>query len=137
MKKFLNEFKEFAMKGNVIDMAVGVVIGSAFSAIVTSLVNDMIMPIIALFTSNVSFSDLKLVLKDDVTLNYGNFIQVVVNFIIIAFSIFVVIKAINATKAKFEELAKQKEQIEEAKPAEPSDEVKALNKIISLLENKQ
>ena len=101
--KFLTDFKEFAVKGNVIDMAVGVIIGGAFGKIVTSLVNDVIMPCIGKLTGGISFTELKYeltaaVVEDGVEksaavyLNYGNFIQNVVDFVIIAFSIFVMIK---------------------------------------------
>ncbi len=102
----LKEFKEFAMRGNVVDLAVAVVIGGAFGKIVTSFVNDVIMPPIGLLLGGVDFSDLKIVMKaataevEAVTLNYGSFINTVVDFVIIAFAIFIVIKAINATKKK-------------------------------------
>jgi large conductance mechanosensitive channel len=102
---FWADFKAFAMKGNVIDMAIGVVIGAAFGKIVTSLVNDVIMPLVGLLVGGFNFSDLKItlhkaimdgdtVVKDAVYLNYGNFIQETVNFLIIAFCIFLVIKGI-------------------------------------------
>ena len=119
MKKFLNEFKEFAMKGNVMDMAVGVIIGGAFGKIVSSLVNDLLMPLVGALIGNVDFTTLsatlreavmdgETVVKPAVVLNYGNFIQVTVDFLIVAFCIFAVIKAINAMKKK-----------EEPAPAEP------------------
>lgn len=102
MSKIVDEFKEFAMKGNVIDMAVGVAIGAAFNNIVNSLVNDVIMPIFAAVSSDVKFTDLKLVLKQTgdevITLNYGQFIQYSVNFLIIAVSIFAVIKLMNKAR---------------------------------------
>jgi len=106
--KFLNEFKAFAMKGNVIDMAVGIIIGAAFGKIVSSIVNDIIMPPIGLLVGGVNFTDLKVVMKaavgdvPAVTLNYGNFLQVTLDFLIVAFSIFMVIKAMNAAKRKQE-----------------------------------
>lgn len=136
MKNFLNEFKKFAMKGNVLDMAVGVIIGTAFSSIVNSLVNDIFMPLIACLTGEVQFTDLKLVLKglgdNAVTINYGNFIQNVVDFLIVALCLFAVVKSINKFKSSLEPK-------EEAKKEEPkqSDEVIALNKIIELLEDKK
>ncbi len=136
MKNFLNEFKKFAMKGNVLDMAVGVIIGTAFSSIVNSLVNDIFMPLIACLTGEVQFTDLKLVLKglgdSAVTINYGNFIQNVVDFLIVALCLFAVVKSINKFKSSLEPK-------EEAKKEEPkqSDEVIALNKIIELLEDKK
>jgi large conductance mechanosensitive channel len=106
---FWADFKAFAMKGNVIDMAIGVVIGAAFGKIVTSLVNDVIMPLVGLLVGGFNFSDLKItlhkaimdgdtVVKDAVYLNYGNFIQETVNFLIIAFCIFLVIKGIANVK---------------------------------------
>ncbi len=115
----VKEFKEFAMRGNVVDMAVGIVIGGAFGRIVSSVVNDIIMPPIGLLIGGVDFSDLKVILKqatiDDagnaiqaVSINYGAFIQTALDFIIIAFAIFMVIKGMNSLKKK-----------EEAKPAPP------------------
>ncbi|CEK33623.1 MAG: large-conductance mechanosensitive channel protein MscL [Paraclostridium sordellii] len=105
MKKMLKEFKEFAVKGNVLDLAVGVVVGGAFSKIVTSLVNDIIMPIVGILTGGINFSEYKIVLKDavgknpSVTLNIGNFIQTSVNFLIISFCIFLFIKALIKLKS--------------------------------------
>lgn len=129
---FIQEFKEFAMKGNVIDMAVGVVIGGAFGKIVTSLVSDIMMPVLGLLTGGMNFTDLKIVLKEAVgqtpavTINYGSFIQVTVDFIIIAFCIFYAIKAINKLK-------KPAPAPEPAAPAEPSEEIKLLTEIRDLL----
>lgn len=106
----MSEFKEFAMKGNVIDMAVGIVIGGAFGTIVKSLVNDVITPPIGLITGGIDFSKLKWVLeaagadgKGGVSINYGSFINTVITFLIIAWSIFMVIKAMNNMKRKEEE----------------------------------
>ena len=129
---FIQEFKEFAMKGNVIDMAVGVVIGGAFGKIVTSLVSDIMMPVLGLLTGGMNFTDLKIVLKaavwhtPAVTINYGSFIQVTVDFIIIAFCIFCAIKAINKLK-------KPAPAPEPAAPAESSEEIKLLTEIRDLL----
>ena len=114
MKKFLNEFKEFAMKGNVVDMVIGVIIGAAFGKIVTSLVNDIIMPGLGVLTGGLNFSDYKFVIKDAVTegsevitpevaITWGSFVQTVFDFIIIAFCIFIAIKAMNRFKRKAEE----------------------------------
>ena len=109
-----SEFKSFAMRGNDVDMAVGIVIGGAFGKIVSSFVNDVLMPPIGMMMGGVDFSDLAVVLKEAsgdvaaVTLNYGSFIQTVVDFLIIAFAIFMVVKAMNNMKKK-----------EEAAPAEP------------------
>ena len=109
MKKFLSEFKEFAMKGNVVDMAVGVIIGAAFGKIVTSLVNDVIMPVIGVLTGGVNFSYKKLIIQQavadgetivtpEVAVTWGAFVQTVIDFIIIAFCIFVAIKFMNKLK---------------------------------------
>lgn len=112
----LKEFKEFAMKGNVVDLAVGVIIGGAFNKIVSSLVNDIVMPVIGILTGGVNFTSLKTTLKAAegkhaaITLNYGQFIQNIVDFLIIAFSIFMVVKTLN----KF-----RREKIEDVKPVEP------------------
>ena len=142
---FLSDFKKFAMKGNVIDMAVGVIIGGAFGKIVTSIVNDLIMPPIGLLVGGVNFKDLKLVMKEAVTaadgtveqaaitLNYGNFLQQTFDFLIIAFSIFVVIRIIgNLTRKKEEEKAAAP-----AAPPAPSAEEKLLTEIRDLLKEKK
>ena len=94
MKKFLQEFKDFAMRGNVMDLAVGVIVGGAFSAITTSLINDIIMPFIGIFVSEASFADLSLQIGGAV-ITYGNFIQAVINFLIMAFVVFCMVKAVN------------------------------------------
>ncbi len=102
----IKEFKEFAVKGNAIDMAVGIIVGAAFGKIVTSLVSDVIMPPIGLLLGGVDFKNLKLVLKaatvdvPAVTLNYGQFINALLDFIIVAFSIFIVVKGINSLRKK-------------------------------------
>jgi len=127
---FIQEFKEFATRGNVIDMAVGVVIGGAFGKIVSSLVGDVIMPIVGVLTSGMDFKDLKIVMKEAsegaeaVTLNYGMFIQNIIDFLIIAFCIFCAIKAINKLKRAPEE--------PEAEPETPED-VALLTEIRDLL----
>lgn len=106
--KIIKDFKEFAMRGNVIDLAVGVIIGGAFGKIVTSLVNDILMPIISILTGGVNFVDLKFVITQaqgttaEVAIKYGQFMQNTVDFLIIAFTIFMVIKFLNATKKKVE-----------------------------------
>lgn len=138
MKKFKEEFKEFALKGNVIDMAVGVVIGGAFGKIVTSLVDDLIMPLIGLITAGVNFSDLKYVMSEAVVENgevitpenalmYGSFIQNVIDFFIIALSIFIVIKLFTKLRRKSEEAP------EEPAPEEPAADVQLLTEIRDLL----
>lgn len=124
MKNLLNEFKSFAMKGNVIDLAVGVVIGTAFGKIVSSLVTDIIMPPIGAITGGIDFSDKVLTLKkasegaSAVTLNYGMFLNNVISFIIVAFAIFMVIKQLNRFKKK-----------EEALPAPTPEEIVLLREI--------
>lgn len=120
----LKEFKEFAMKGNVVDLAVGVVIGGAFGAIVSSLVGDIIMPIIGVITGGIDFSGLSVTVGKAV-IAYGKFIQATFTFIIIAFTLFIVIKGINATK-------KQEAEAPAAPPA-PSNEEKLLAEIRDLL----
>ncbi|HUL11438.1 MAG TPA: large-conductance mechanosensitive channel protein MscL [Methylococcaceae bacterium] len=102
----MQEFKDFAMKGNVVDLAVGIIIGGAFGKIVSSVVADVIMPPIGLVLGGVNFTDLKFTLKEAaagvpaVTLNYGNFVQTVVDFLIVAFAIFMLVKVMNALKRK-------------------------------------
>jgi len=134
----LKEFKEFAVKGNVIDLAVGVIIGGAFGKIVSSFVNDVIMPPLGLLIGGVDFKQLKLVLKDEtvdaagetvaaVTLNYGMFIQNVVDFTIIAFVIFMAIKGINTLNRKKEEAPAP------TAPPEPTHTEKLLEEIRDLL----
>lgn len=112
MKKFFNEFKTFIARGNVMDMAVGVIIGASFKAIVDSLVADIINPVLGIF-GGMNFSDFKLQLNENATLNYGNFITAVINFLIMAFVIFCIVKFMNGMAAKF---AKKKAAEEPAAP---------------------
>jgi len=129
----MKEFKDFAMRGNVVDLAVGVVIGAAFGAIVTSLVGDVVMPVIGMATSGVDFSKSALVLQEAsvdgktpaVLLSYGKFLQTVINFIIVAFVIFLVVKAMNSIKKK-----------EAAAPAAPAAQEVLLTEIRDLLKKK-
>ena len=132
MKKFFSDFKAFALKGNIIDMAVGVVIGGAFGKIVSSLVADIISPLISLATGKVTLTDLKWVINPAVTdagnitqaetaLTYGNFLQSIIDFLIIAFSIFVVIRLMMKAQEKMESLTK-KEKEEEKKEEAPAEE---------------
>ena len=124
---FIKEFKEFAMKGNVMDMAVGVIIGGAFGKIVSSLVDDVLMPLIGMLTGGVDFT--KLTAKvGDATVNYGTFIQNIVDFLIIAFAIFCVLRAMMKLKKEKEE--------EPAAPPAPSAEETLLTEIRDLLKNK-
>jgi large conductance mechanosensitive channel len=135
--KLIDDFKAFALKGNVVDMAVGIIIGAAFGKIVTSLVNDIIMPPIGLLIGGVKFTDLALIMKPAtelapaVTWNYGNFIQVVFDFLIVAWAVFLAIKGIATLRRK-----------EEAPPTEvappaPSKEEQLLTEIRDLLKNQQ
>jgi large conductance mechanosensitive channel len=127
----MSEFRDFAMRGNVVDMAVGIVIGGAFGKIVSSFVKDVLMPPLGVALGGVDFSDLAMTLKAAsgevaaVTLNYGSFIQTVIDFIIIAFAIFMVIKAMNSLKKKEEE--------KPAAPPKPSTEEVLLTEIRDLL----
>lgn len=142
MKKVIQEFKTFAMRGNVIDMAVGIIIGAAFGKIVSSIVGDIIMPIIGLFVGGVNFSDLKITLKHAVanatgevtapavTLNYGNFLQATFDFIIIAFSIFLLVKFVNS-------LSKKKEEAAPATPPPVPEDIQLLTQIRDLLKEKE
>lgn len=113
-KGIVSEFKEFIMRGNVLDLAVGVIIGGAFQAIVSSLVDDVIMPVISLATGGKDFSEWKVMLGESASLNYGNFISAIINFIIMAIVIFLIVKSINKVFAKFKK--------EEA-PAAPTTKV--------------
>lgn len=117
MKSFLNEFKKFAMRGNVIDMAVGIIIGAAFGKIVNSLVEDVLMPPIGLVLGRVDFSELKWVLTDDVAIRYGAFINALISFLIVAFAVFLLIKAINTLQERM--IAKD----EAKEKAEPTTKV--------------
>lgn len=130
MSTFIKEFKEFAMRGNVLDMAVGVIIGGAFGKIVSSLVDNVLMPIIGIATGGVDFSKLAVTIGE-ANVQYGIFIQNIIDFIIVAFSIFLMIKAIN-------KMSKKHEPVEEAPaPApEPSKEEVLLTEIRDLLKEK-
>lgn len=133
----LQEFKEFAVKGNALDLAVGVIIGGAFGKIVTSLVNDLIMPILSILIGGINFSDLKYVITPvegdiaEVAFSYGAFIQSVIDFLIVAFSIFLFIKFLNSLKKKEEEPEPEPES-----PPEPTKEELLLTEIRDLLKNK-
>ena len=134
MKGLLEEFRTFAMRGNVIDLAVAVVIGAAFGKIVSSLVDNIIMPIVGVLTGGVDFSDLAITLREAtetdpaVTLGYGMFINSIITFTIVAFAIFMVIKAMNKLQRKKEK--------EPAKPPKPSKEEELLTEIRDLLKKK-
>ena len=127
MKKFLEEFKAFAMRGNVMDLAVGVIVGGAFSAITNSLINDIVMPLLGIFTSSVSFAELSMNIGPAVVA-YGNFIQAVMNFLIMAFVVFCLVKALNRFHKKKEAAPPP--------PPGPSPEEKLLTEIRDLLKEK-
>lgn len=110
MKKFLKEFKDFISRGNVMDMAVGIIIGGAFTSIVSSLVNDIINPLLGLF-GGMNFDQLSVKLLGEVTLNYGKFITAVINFLIMAMVIFMIIKVINTAAAKFARKEEKEEEV--------------------------
>ena len=132
----LQEFKEFAIKGNVVDMAVGIIIGAAFSAIVSSFVADVVMPPLGVLLGGVNFTDLSIVLQKasasqpEVTLAYGKFIQKVIDFLIVAGAVFIAVKAINSLKRK-------KEEEPEAAPAAPSEDIVLLSEIRDLLKQQK
>ena len=134
MKKFMQEFKEFISRGNVVDMAVGVVVGSAFTAIVNSLVKDVIMPFIGWLIGGIDFADFKIVLAPaqgdvaEVAILYGNFINQVINFLILAFVVFSVVKVINSMRRKKEEAP-----AEPPAPPAPAEDIVLLTEIRDLL----
>lgn len=147
MKKWLEEFKKFAFKGNIIDMSIGVIIGGAFSKIVTSLVNDVLMPLLGLITGGVHFGSLKIVLspaevdavtgeviKEEAALLYGSFLQNVFDFLIIALCIFFMMKAVMTLSAK---LRKKEEEVAAEEPPKPSNEEVLLTEIRDLLKEQQ
>ena len=156
MKKFFEEFKAFAMRGNVIDLAVGMIIGSAFGKITSSLVNDVIMPAVSMLMGGVDFTAWKVVLKEavmemgadgvlvetapEVAIKYGSLIAVIVDFLIIALSVFCMVKLINTMREKAEALRKKEEEVvKEEAPAEPepSAEEKLLTEIRDLLKERK
>ncbi len=146
MKKFFNDFKAFIMKGNIIDMAVGVVIGGAFGKIVTSLVNDIITPLISILTGKVSLTELKWIITPasedgtvpELALTYGVFLQNVLDFLIIAFCIFIVLRVMTTAQKKFEELTKKKKEEEEKKEEAPKEtELSVLCEIREMLKEQK
>ena len=147
-KSFMGEFKTFIARGNVMDMAVGVIIGGAFGKISTSLVNDVIMPLISVLTGGVDFSNWKIVLKAAVTgadgvidasteiaIRYGAFLATMLDFLIIAFAVFLMLKAINGFHDKLKK-AEEEAPAKEPAPPEPSNEEKLLTEIRDLLKEK-
>ena len=139
-KGIIGEFKEFITRGNVIDLAVGLIMGSAFTAIVNSLVNQIIMPVLGIIIGKINFSDLKIVITpasegvEEVAVCYGAFIQALINFILIALVIFLMIKAINTVRRKLER-KKEEEEVKEEEPKGPTTE-DLLSEIRDLLKGK-
>ena len=144
-KGFMGEFKAFIARGNVLDMAVGVIIGGAFGKISTSLVNDVIMPLISVLTGGVDFSNWKIVLKaaaasadgaidasTEIAIRYGAFLATILDFLIIAFAVFLMLKAINGFHDKLKK-AEEEAPAKESVPPEPSNEEKLLTEIRDLL----
>ena len=130
----LKEFKEFALKGNVIDLAIGVIVGAAFQAIVKSLVDDVIMPLISALFGNIDFSDWVLKIGNN-TIKYGSFISAIVNFVLVAFTLFLVVRYINKLNAKIEEAAKEAKKLEAKKIEELRKKNKLFGKLIKKSEN--
>ncbi len=133
-KGIMQEFKEFISRGNVIDLAVGVIMGSSFTAIVNSIVNDLVMPFVGLIFGGINFSTLRIVVREatettaEAAINYGNFLQAVVNFLLIAVVIFFVVKVINKFRKKKEE--------PKPAPPKPSKEAELLQEILDTIKNK-
>lgn len=140
----ISEFKKFISRGNVLDMAVGLIIGSAFTAIVNSLVSDIFMPLLGMITGKVDFSQMKIVLQEavkeaseivtpEVSINYGSFIQYIINFLLIAISVFIMVKAINTLRDKAEKKKKAEEEAKPAEPPKPDPQIELLTEIRDLL----
>ncbi len=145
-KSIFTEFKEFISRGNVIDMAVGVIIGGAFTKIVNSLVSDLIMPALGLLTGDIDFADLKIVLaeaqldtdgvtvlKEELAIRYGVFLDALLNFLLIAIAVFAMVKIINTAREKAEKLRKKKEEEAPAAPPAPDPQIVLLTEIRDLL----
>ena len=138
----LEEFKKFISRGNVMDMAVGIIIGTAFTAIVSSLVKDILMPFISLIIGGINFTDLKIVIAQatantaEVAITYGIFIQKVIDFLIIAFVVFMMIRTLNLLQTRLKKQEEQQAAAEEKKPAPPAPDIVLLTEIRDLLKNK-
>lgn len=135
-KGFIAEFKEFAMKGSIIDVAIGMVIGAAFSAIITSLVEDIIMPLLGIVIGKVDFAALSITIGSAQVM-YGEFIQSCVSFLLIALTIFMCIKAANKARTALERKKEEEEAVEEETPAEPSEDIQLLTEIRDLLKEQK
>ena len=147
-KSIFTEFKEFISKGNVIDMAVGVIIGGAFTKIVNSVVSDLITPALGLLTGNIDFADLKVVLseavmegdtvvKEELAIRYGVFLDALINFLLIAICVFIMVKVINTIRTKAEQLKKKEEEAAPPAPPAPDPQVVLLEEIRDLLKNEK
>ena len=130
--KTLDEFKKFISRGNVIDLAVGVIIGGAFTKIVTALVENIITPLISVVTGKVNIADLKAGISEELIIPYGQFLQAVIDFLLVAICVFFIVKAINKVREKFE-----KKEAEEAAPPAPSKEEELLTEIRDILKKNQ
>lgn len=145
----IGEFKAFISRGNVLDMAVGLIIGSAFTAIVNSLVSDILMPLLGMVTGKIDFTEFKIILQEavldgetvvtpEVAVKYGSFIQFIINFILIAFSVFIIVKIINTMRSKADALKKKEEEEKKAaEPPKPDPQIELLTEIRDLLKNEQ
>ncbi len=145
----IGEFKAFISRGNVLDMAVGLIIGSAFTAIVNSLVSDILMPLLGMVTGKIDFTEFKIILQEavldgetvvtpEVAVKYGSFIQFIINFVLIAFSVFIIVKIINVMRAKAESIKKKEEEEKKAaEPPKPDPQIELLTEIRDLLKNEQ
>lgn len=137
--KFFNEFKKFIARGNVLDMAVGIIVGTAFTKIVNSFVSDVVTPAISIITGKVNLTGLKIVISEatettkELAITYGNFLQAVIDFLIIAFVVFVMVTSIN----KFHEKLKKKEEEAPAEPPKPTKEEELLTEIRDLLKERE
>ena len=130
----LKEFKQFISRGNVLDLAVGVIIGGAFSSIITSLVNNIFTPLIGLVLGGIDFSGLSITVRD-ANIMYGAFIQSIIDFLIVAFCLFIVIKAINKASEKAQKLTKKKEEEKKEEAPKKGDDIILLEEIRDLLKN--
>ena len=145
----ISEFKTFISRGNVLDMAVGLIIGSAFTAIVNSLVGDILMPLLGMVTGKIDFTEFKIILQEavmdgetvvtpEVAVKYGSFIQFIINFVLIAFSVFIIVKIINTMRSKAEKLKKKEEEEKKAaEPPKPDPQIELLTEIRDLLKKEQ
>ncbi|MGI6510235.1 MAG: large-conductance mechanosensitive channel protein MscL [Erysipelotrichaceae bacterium] len=147
-KGIIEEFKEFISRGNVLDMAIGVIIGGAFGKITSSLVNDVIMPVVSILTGGIEFKNWKIVLKEavngadgmidattEVAINFGSLVATIIDFLIIAFTVFSIIKLVNRFKNKLLREEEAEKEVEEEAEKEPSEEVKLLTEIRDALKN--